>query len=104
QKISLGGIFTIVVLTVIKFAELIINSKSHTKSIRYNLIRLVRLLGTLLIVSIIISILFVNWYTAAVSLGLISLILGFALQTPISSFIGWIFILIPAPYHVGGRI
>jgi small-conductance mechanosensitive channel len=31
-----------------------------------------------------------------VSLGLISLIVGFALQTPISSFIGWIYILMRA--------
>src|SRR6266566_3453703 len=30
--------------------------------------------------------------------------LGFALQTPISSFIGWVYILIRAPYRVGDRI
>jgi len=35
---------------------------------------------------------------------LISLVLGFALQTPISSFIGWIYILLRAPYRVGDRI
>jgi small-conductance mechanosensitive channel len=35
---------------------------------------------------------------------LISLILGFALQTPISSFIGWIYILVRKPYRVGDRI
>jgi small-conductance mechanosensitive channel len=51
-----------------------------------------------------ISVLFVNWYTAVVSLGLISLILGFALQTPISSFIGWVYLLVRAPYRVGDRI
>lgn len=48
--------------------------------------------------------LFANWYTAVVSLGLVSLILGFALQTPITSFIGWIYILIRTPYRVGDRI
>src|SRR5262249_13082015 len=31
-------------------------------------------------------------------------ILGFALQTPISSFIGWVYILTRAPYRVGDRI
>src|SRR5205085_6310379 len=31
-------------------------------------------------------------------------ILGFALQTPISSFIGWIYILIRNPYRIGDRI
>jgi small-conductance mechanosensitive channel len=53
---------------------------------------------------ILISILFANWYTAIVSLGLVSLILGFALQTPITSFIGWVYILIRTPYRVGDRI
>jgi len=65
---------------------------------------MVRLFSWLLIASIGISFLFRNWYSAAVSLGLISLILGFALQNPISSFIGWIYILIRQPYHVGDRI
>ena len=104
QKVSLGGIFMILILTAAKFAEFIITSKSHTTSTRYNLIRLERLLAVLLIAVVFVSILFVNWYTAAVSLGLISLILGFALQTPISSFIGWVYIIIRAPYHVGDRI
>src|SRR5207237_4407194 len=63
-----------------------------------------RLLVVLAVGFITISVLFVNWYTAVVSLGLISLILGFALQTPISSFIGWIYILARAPYRVGDRI
>jgi small-conductance mechanosensitive channel len=52
----------------------------------------------------VVSTLFANWYTAVVSLGLVSLILGFALQTPITSFIGWIYILIRTPYRLGDRI
>jgi small-conductance mechanosensitive channel len=71
---------------------------------RFNLKRVLRLLVGLLIVFIIVSVPFVNWYAAVVSLGLISLILGFALQTPISSFIGWIYILARRPYRVGDRI
>jgi small-conductance mechanosensitive channel len=35
---------------------------------------------------------------------LISVVLGFALQTPITSFIGWIYILVKMPYRVGDRI
>jgi small-conductance mechanosensitive channel len=62
------------------------------------------LVTALVVVFIVISVLFVNWYAAVVSLGLISLILGFALQTPISSFIAWIYILARAPYRVGDRI
>jgi small-conductance mechanosensitive channel len=71
---------------------------------RFNLRRIVNLVGGLLIFFIVITILFADWYTAVVSLGLISLILGFALQTPITSFIGWIYILVRAPYQVGDRI
>ena len=33
-----------------------------------------------------------------------SLVLGFALQTPITSFIGWVYILMHTPYRVGDRI
>ena len=55
-------------------------------------------------VLVVISVLFVNWYTAFLSLGLISLILGFALQTPITSLIGWVYILVRTPYRVGDRI
>ena len=51
-----------------------------------------------------VSIIFVNWYAAIVSIGLISLTLGFALQNPITSFIGWIYILVRTPYTVGDRI
>jgi len=35
---------------------------------------------------------------------LISLMLGLALQTPVTSFLGWIYILVMAPYQVGDRI
>jgi small-conductance mechanosensitive channel len=51
-----------------------------------------------------VSILFVGWYGAAVSLGLLSLVLGFALQAPLTSFFAWIYILVRSPYRVGDRI
>ena len=71
---------------------------------RYNLRRVLSLLTLLITIFIVISVLFVNWYTAFLSLGLISLILGFALQTPITSLIGWVYILVRTPYRVGDRI
>jgi small-conductance mechanosensitive channel len=71
---------------------------------RFNLNRIVNLVAYLAIFFIILSILFANWYTAAVSLGLLSLVLGFALQAPISSFIGWIYLIVKKPYRVGDRI
>lgn len=71
---------------------------------RYNLQRIVGLVVFVVIALIVVSVLFANWYAAVASLGLISLVLGFALQTPITSFIGWIYILARQPYRVGDRI
>lgn len=104
QKISLAGFLSVVILTVSKLIEIIILKRSYTKYKRYNLIRLFHLLSLLAVALVIVSFVFANWYAAAVSLGLISLILGFALQTPISSFIGWIYIIIRNPYRIGDRI
>ena len=103
-KISLAAFFCFVAMIVAKFAENVVEKKSHTKAIRYNIVRLIRLLTLIIIAFIIISFLNANWYTAAVSLGLISLILGFALQSPIASLIGWFYIVIRAPYKIGDRI
>jgi small-conductance mechanosensitive channel len=71
---------------------------------RYNLNRVTNLFVGLAVFFIALSVVFANWYTAVVSFGLISLMLGFALQTPITSFIGWIYILVKNPYRVGDRI
>lgn len=104
KKISLACFFAFVVLIAGRIAEMLAMNRSKIKSVRYNLVRVIRLLTVLFIIVVCISFLFENWYTAAVSLGLISLILGFALQTPISSFIAWLYIIFRAPYHIGDRI
>ncbi|MEK7257759.1 MAG: mechanosensitive ion channel domain-containing protein, partial [Bacteroidota bacterium] len=104
SKVCLAVFFIALVLSLTQVAEALILKKSKSRSSGYNLVKLTRLLSYLILIFIVISFLFANWYTAIVSLGLISLILGFALQTPITSFIGWINILTRAPYHVGDRI
>ena len=104
QKLALAGICIFIVFMITKGIEIVIAKRSHARAIRYNLIRLIRLLSFMMAAFILISFLFANWYTAAVSLGLISLLLGFALQSPISSLIGWFYIIIRAPYKVGDRI
>ena len=71
---------------------------------RYNMGRVLRLAEGLVVAFILISVVFVNWYAAALSLGIVSAILGFALQAPIASFLGWIYILVKKPYRVGDRI
>jgi len=104
QRIALGAFFSFVVLIAGRAAEMFVVKQSHSKVSRYNLIRMIRLLTAIFIGVVIISFLFQNWYTAAVSLGIISLILGFALQVPISSFIAWLYIIFRTPYRVGDRI
>jgi small-conductance mechanosensitive channel len=104
RKVFLASFFAVLVLGFSKFLEIIILKRSGSKYRRYNLIRLTKLLSILAVIMIVVSFLFANWYAAAVSLGLISLILGFALQTPISSFIGWMYIIIRNPYRIGDRI
>jgi small-conductance mechanosensitive channel len=103
-KLSLGAFFSFVVLVISKIVEGLVIKRSHTKALLYNIVRLIHLVTILIIAFIIVSFLNNNWYSAAVSLGLISLLLGFALQTPISSIIGWLYIVIRAPYKVGDRI
>jgi small-conductance mechanosensitive channel len=104
KKITLWVGMACAILSVSRFVERAISIRSQAPAARYNLIRLIRLLASLIILMAGISMVFENWYTAAVSLGLISLLVGFALQTPITSLIGWLYILIRTPYHVGERI
>jgi len=104
EKLALAAFIALVILTAVKISEFFIHKKSKTEYRRYNLIRMVRLVGILMILFVVTSFLFANWYAAAVSLGLISLLLGFALQTPISSLIGWFYIIVRNPYRIGDRI
>ena len=99
-----GAILIVLVLTLAKAVEVYLIGRVHDTVNRFNLRRILRLLIGLVMVFIIISVVFINWYTAVVSLGVVSLIFGFAMQTVLSSFIGWIYILVRQPYRVGDRI
>jgi small-conductance mechanosensitive channel len=100
--ISLTLIFGIILIT--NLSEKLISSESRIEGDRYNLLRIVRLISIISIIIVIVSFLFQNLYAVAVSFGLISLVLGFALQAPIASFIAWIYIVFRRPYQVGHRI
>jgi len=104
QRYLLGAVGITVALAAAKAVDLYAIARLRNPISRFNLQRVVKLASVVVIGFIIVSVLFVNWYAAVVSLGLISLVLGFALQTPISSFIGWVYILLRAPYRVGDRI
>jgi small-conductance mechanosensitive channel len=104
KNLSLAVFLGVLILIFAKFIEIRIKKRSKGRYTRYNLIHLTKFISFIAVVMVIITFLNSNWYAAAVSLGLISLILGFALQTPISSFIGWIYIIIRNPYRIGDRI
>jgi small-conductance mechanosensitive channel len=104
QRLALAGFIIFLVFMVARTIEKSLAKRSPSRRAHYNLVRLLRLLSVLLALFILVTFLFEKWYTAVVSLGLVSLILGFALQTPISSLIGWFYIIIRTPYRIGDRI
>lgn len=104
QRVTLGATAIVLTLMLAAITKAYFIQPLADNVARYNLNRVANLFVGLSIFFISISVLFANWYTAVVSFGLISLVLGFALQTPITSFIGWIYILVKVPYRVGDRI
>ncbi|MDX6528539.1 MAG: hypothetical protein QOH41_829 [Blastocatellia bacterium] len=104
QKLDLSVMAIVLLLAIAKIVDVYLIGRLDNPVSRYNLRRVAKLALVLILAFVVVSILFQNWYTAVVSLGLISLIMGFALQTPITSFIGWIYLLARAPYRVGDRI
>jgi small-conductance mechanosensitive channel len=104
RSLVVGGIFIVLTMAFTKSIQVYWISQIENRPARYNLTRVLNLLTFLAIVIIGLSILTANWYTTLVSLGVLSLILGFALQTPITSLIGWVYLLIRQPYRVGDRI
>lgn len=104
KKLSLSLFFICVVLLLGKFIEKLVARGSQSEGNRYNLIRIIRLLTTIAIGILLISFFSQNFGLAIASVGLASLVIGFALQAPISNFIGWVYIVFRNPYQVGDRI
>jgi small-conductance mechanosensitive channel len=71
---------------------------------RFTLGRIQNLVVALVVIVIAASVIFVNWYAALTALGVGSIIVGLAVQTPMKSFIAWIYILVRRPFQVGDRI
>jgi small-conductance mechanosensitive channel len=104
RSFLLGAISVVIMMAVSKSIRVYLINQIDNKPARYNLTRVLNLVTFLAIVIIGLTVLSASWYTALVSLGVLSLILGFALQTPITSLIGWVYLLIRQPYRVGDRI
>ncbi|MDO9552954.1 mechanosensitive ion channel family protein [Rhodonellum sp.] len=104
QKIVLAIMLISLVLMATRLLKKVFDRKIENKTTVFNFNRIADLFAGLLILVIVLSLLFANWYAAMVSFGIVSLILGFALQNLITSFFGWIYILTRKPYEVGDRI
>jgi small-conductance mechanosensitive channel len=99
-----GAVMIIVLLAMAKAVSVYAIGRVADASTRFTLKRIVRLIVAVLVAIIALSVFFVNWYTALISVGVLSVIVGLSVQTPMSSFIGWIYILVRRPYRVGDRI
>lgn len=104
QRIASAIMILVVILFLSRLAKSLIEKRVENTSVRYNINRVNHLIAAILIFFTIVSLLFANWYAAMLSFGIISLILGLALQNPLASFFAWIYILLRKPYEVGDRI
>ena len=99
-----GAMAVVFVLGAARIVDAVLIDPLADAASRYNLHRVLRLVAAVAIALIAVSVLFANWYTAVVSFGVISLVVGLAVQTPFTSLLGWVYILVRAPYRVGDRI
>lgn len=104
KKLSTSVFMVLIILFLKKIVEKLVIPQAQTEGDQYNLRRITKLLTILFILIVVASFLFQNLYAVAVSFGVISIILGFALQAPITSFIAWLYIVFRRPYQVGNRI
>ena len=99
-----GAALVIIVLATAKSVKVYAIGRLEDAVTRFTLKRILYLVAGILIAAIAISVIFVNWYAALTALGIGSIIVGLAVQTPAKSFIAWIYILVRQPFRVGDRI
>ncbi|HSI68630.1 MAG TPA: mechanosensitive ion channel family protein [Gillisia sp.] len=104
QKIVLGLMFASFILVLNRLFKRMVIRKVNDGSVAFNLRNIINLFSGIFIFAIALSLFFTNWYATMVSFGVVSLIVGLALQNPLTSFFGWIYLLIRKPYEVGDRI
>lgn len=104
HRLLRGTAIIVVLLAISSAISIYAISRVADPSTRFTLKRIKRLIVFLLVLLVAVSVIFVNWYTALISVGVVSVIVGLSVQTPMTSFIGWIYILVRRPYRVGDRI
>src|SRR5947209_13954396 len=103
-RILRGTALIVIVLAIARATSVYALGRIENPSTRFTLQRIMHLVVALAIAVIAISIIFVNWYAALAAFGVGSIIIGLAVQTPMKSFIAWIYILVRQPFRVGDRI
>ncbi|WP_310992044.1 mechanosensitive ion channel family protein [Aequorivita marina] len=104
KTLSLSLFLIALIFLVSKIFERVVNTQTRLEGDRYNLLRIIRFLAIVFSLVVVVSFLFKSLYGAALSVGLFSLIVGFALQAPITSFIAWVYLIFRRSYLVGDRI
>lgn len=104
KKLSFTAAVVSIILLIRTLLEKLIIIRTTTKGDQYNLLRVTKLISTILIVFVAISFMFQQPYSFLAGLGVASLVLGFALQAPITSFIAWLYVIFRRPFLVGDRI
>lgn len=104
QRILRGAALITFVLAMARTLLVYGLARIEDASTRFTLQRVMRLAVGLAITVVVVSIIFVNWYAAIAAFGVGSIIIGLAVQTPMKSFIAWIYILVRQPFRVGDRI
>jgi len=104
ERILLCSLLVILLLVVEKLIRIHLIGKIQDDISRYNVAQLVRFVIWTTIGTVTLSTLLSNWTTALFSLGLISLVLGLALQAPLTNLLSWFYILLRKPYRIGDRI
>ena len=104
HRLLRGFAFVVLVFVIAKAVRIYAIGRIEDSATRFTLRRILLLVAGLLTAVIVISVVFVNWYPAVAALGVGSIIVGLAVQTPMKSFIAWIYILVRRPFRVGDRI
>src|SRR5467141_462535 len=104
RRLLRGFALVVIVLAVAKAVRVYAIGRIEDTVTRFTLRRILLLVAGMLIAVIVLAIIFVNWYGALTALGIGSIIVGLAVQTPMKSFIAWIYILVRRPFRVGDRI
>jgi len=84
-------------------ARLIAHSDA-TKQRTYNALNIIRFILTVGVAAAVFALVTEQWLGVLFSLGVVGFAITFALQQPLFSLIGWLYIMIKRPYSVGDRV